>query len=129
MATLIRNARVLTFDKARHEYARADVYTNGRKVVAVQPDLRMADFADLAHENIELIDGAGKLVSPGLINAHLHSPANFLKAAIGRSPSKFSCCMKCRRWVMIPRLARDSTICTGSVGRDGDVEIRGHVRS
>ena len=25
MATLIRNARVLTFDEARHEYARADV--------------------------------------------------------------------------------------------------------
>ena len=86
MATLIRNARVLTFDKARHEYARADVLTNGRKIVAVQPDLRMADFADLAHENIELIDGAGKLVIPGLINAHLHSPANFLKAAIEDLP-------------------------------------------
>ena len=31
MATLIRNARVLTFDQARHEYARADVLTRGEK--------------------------------------------------------------------------------------------------
>ena len=44
MATLIRNARVLTFDEARHEYARADVLSIGRKIVAVGPDLRISDF-------------------------------------------------------------------------------------
>jgi 5-methylthioadenosine/S-adenosylhomocysteine deaminase len=86
MATLIRNARVLTFDETRRELARADVLSQGRKIVAVGPDLRISDFVKDAHENVEVIEGAGKLVMPGLINAHLHSPANFLKAAIDDLP-------------------------------------------
>jgi 5-methylthioadenosine/S-adenosylhomocysteine deaminase len=86
MATLIRNARVLTFDEARHEYARADVLTQGRKIVAVGPDLRISDFAGVAPANVEVIEGSGKLVMPGLINAHLHSPANLLKGAIEDFP-------------------------------------------
>src|ERR1700722_15592259 len=81
MATLIRNARVLTFDEARHEFARADVLSIGRKIVAVGPDLGISDFMAGISENVEVIDGAGKLVMPGLINAHLHSPANLLKGA------------------------------------------------
>jgi 5-methylthioadenosine/S-adenosylhomocysteine deaminase len=86
MATLIRNARVLTFDEARRELTRADVLTIGQKIAAVGPDLRLSDFAGITPENVEVIDGAGKLVMPGLINAHLHSPANFLKSAIEDSP-------------------------------------------
>jgi 5-methylthioadenosine/S-adenosylhomocysteine deaminase len=86
MATLIRNARVLTFDESRHEFARADVLTNGQKIVAVGPDLRVSDFLNPTSENLEEIDGTGKLVMPGLVNAHLHSPANFLKGAIEDFP-------------------------------------------
>ena len=86
MAILIRNARVLTFDKSRQEYARADVLTNGQKIVAVGPDLRISDFINSASEKVEVIDGAGKLVMPGLVNAHLHSPAGFLKGALEDSP-------------------------------------------
>jgi 5-methylthioadenosine/S-adenosylhomocysteine deaminase len=86
LATLIRNARVLTFDETGQEYARADVLSSGHKIVAVGPDLRVPDFLNVSSENVELIDGAGKLVMPGLINAHLHSPANFLKAAIDDLP-------------------------------------------
>lgn len=86
MATLIRNARVLTFDEAGHEYARADVLSSGHKIVAVGPDLRVSDFLNLTSENVEVIDGASKLVMPGLINAHLHSPANFLKGALEDFP-------------------------------------------
>jgi 5-methylthioadenosine/S-adenosylhomocysteine deaminase len=86
MATLIRNARVLTFDEARHEFARADVLSIGRKIVAVGPDLGISDFMAGISENVEVIDGAGKLVMPGLINAHLHSPANFLKGALEDFP-------------------------------------------
>src|SRR5271170_5378099 len=86
MATLIRNARVLTFDETRHEFARADVLSHGRKIVAVGPDLRIPDFIKDSLENVEVIEGDGKLVMPGLINAHLHSPANFLKAAIDDLP-------------------------------------------
>jgi|SRR5665213_1040527 len=86
MAILIRNARVLTFDETRREFARADVLTEGRKIIAVAPDLRESDFINAAHENLDVIEGEGKLVMPGLINAHLHSPANFLKAAIDDLP-------------------------------------------
>jgi 5-methylthioadenosine/S-adenosylhomocysteine deaminase len=86
MATLIRNARVLTFDETRREFARADVLVSGQKIVALEPDLRISDFVKDSHENLEVIEGEGKLLMPGLINAHLHSPANFLKAAIDDLP-------------------------------------------
>jgi len=81
MAILIRNARMLTFDDARRELACADVLVQGRKIVAVGPDLDISEF-----EDITVIDGAGKLVMPGLINAHLHSPGNFLKGAMDDLP-------------------------------------------
>lgn len=86
MATLIRNARILTFDQAHREYARADVLTLGRKITAVGPDLRISDFLDPTLESVEVIDGTGKLVMPGLVNGHLHSPAAFLKGAIEDFP-------------------------------------------
>jgi 5-methylthioadenosine/S-adenosylhomocysteine deaminase len=86
MATLIRNARILTFDETRREYARADVLVIGRKITAVGPDLRISDFLNPASESVEVIDGTGKLVMPGLVNGHLHSPAAFLKGAIEDFP-------------------------------------------
>src|ERR1700722_16613987 len=86
MAILIRNARVLTFDEVRREYARADVLVIGRKIAAVGPDLRVSDFLNPAWESVEVIDGAGKLVMPGLVNGHFHPPAAFLKGAIEDFP-------------------------------------------
>src|SRR3984885_8035561 len=86
MATLIRNARVLTFDEARREFARADVLIDGRKIVAVGPDLPVPDLIKDTPEPLDVIEGEGKLAMPGLINAHLHSPANFLKGAIDDFP-------------------------------------------
>jgi 5-methylthioadenosine/S-adenosylhomocysteine deaminase len=86
MATLIRNARVLTFDRTRREFARADVLVSGQKIASVGTDLQISNFIKGSTENVEVIDGEGKLVMPGLINAHLHSPANFLKAAIDDLP-------------------------------------------
>jgi len=62
------------------------VLTDGRTIVAVGPDLPLSDFIPAALENLEIIDGAGKLVMPGLVNAHLHSPASFLKGALEDSP-------------------------------------------
>jgi 5-methylthioadenosine/S-adenosylhomocysteine deaminase len=81
MAILIRNARVLTFDDARRELVCADVLVQGCTIVAVGPDLEPP-----ASEDIQVIDGAGKLVMPGLINAHLHSPGNFLKGSMDDLP-------------------------------------------
>jgi cytosine/adenosine deaminase-related metal-dependent hydrolase len=86
MPIFIRDARALTFDAARREYARADVLVQDRKIVAVGPDLDIAALAGGGLDEVETIDGAGKLVMPGLINAHLHSPGNFLKGAIDDLP-------------------------------------------
>jgi 5-methylthioadenosine/S-adenosylhomocysteine deaminase len=86
MATLIRNAHILTFDETRREHARADVLTIGRNIAAVGSDLRVSDFLNPASESVKVIDGAGKLVMPGLVNGHLHSPAAFLKGALEDSP-------------------------------------------
>ena len=72
---------MLTFDEARHEFTRADVLVQGRKIVAVGPDLDVSEF-----EDTQVIDGAGRLVMPGLINAHLHSPGNFLKGSMDDLP-------------------------------------------
>jgi 5-methylthioadenosine/S-adenosylhomocysteine deaminase len=79
MATLIRNARVLSFDAGDTDWPRADVLVEGRRISAVGPDLPVPAGA-------EIIEGAGKLVMPGLINAHLHSPANLLKGAMRDMP-------------------------------------------
>ncbi len=81
MAVLIRNARVLTFDAERRDLPRADILVDGARIAAVAADLDCTDLADL-----EIIDGTGKLVMPGLINAHLHSPGNFLKGAVDDLP-------------------------------------------
>ena len=79
--TVITGARVLTFDPAGPDLAAADILIEGTKIVAIGPDLSAsADAATL------LIDGRGHLVMPGLINAHLHSPANFMKGALDSLP-------------------------------------------
>ena len=80
MKTIIRNARVLTMDADDTILVRADVLVDGQTIVAVGPDL---DFAD---GEIRQIDGAGKLVMPGLINGHFHSPVNHLKGSLDSLP-------------------------------------------
>ncbi|MEM8594852.1 MAG: amidohydrolase family protein [Pseudomonadota bacterium] len=80
MTVLIRNARVLTFDAEDRELARADVLIEGSRIVAVGPDLAPPQGP------IEVIDASGQLLMPGLVNAHLHSPANLLKGALDDAP-------------------------------------------
>jgi 5-methylthioadenosine/S-adenosylhomocysteine deaminase len=79
MSTVFRNARVLSFDAEGTDWPRADVLVEGRRITAVGPDLTIPPGA-------EVIEAAGKLVMPGLINAHLHSPANLLKGAMRDMP-------------------------------------------
>ncbi len=81
MPVLFRNARILTFDESRRDLARADLLVAEGRIAAVGPDLEVATA-----EDIRIIDAAGKLIMPGLINAHLHSPANFLKGALEDAP-------------------------------------------
>jgi cytosine/adenosine deaminase-related metal-dependent hydrolase len=80
MKTLIRNARVLTFDNGDREHPRADILIAGDRIAAIGPGpLPGADGA-------RVIEAAGKLAMPGLINGHFHSQASFLAGALANRP-------------------------------------------
>jgi len=82
MTILIKGARVLTLDDADREHECADVLVKGTKIVAVGPDLVPPSNGS----DVEVIDGRGKLVMPGLVNAHFHSSGNFMKGALDDTP-------------------------------------------
>jgi 5-methylthioadenosine/S-adenosylhomocysteine deaminase len=82
MDTLIKNVRALTMDDRFTEFDQTDILIRGTKIVEIGPDL-------LAHHNegeLRVIDGAGKLAMPGLVNGHIHSPGNFSKGTLDDLP-------------------------------------------
>src|SRR5512139_2602303 len=81
MSTLIKNARILTFDDNMTEYPSADILVQGSKITALGPDLPEPQMADL-----RVIDARGKLAMPGLVNGHVHSPGNFVRGALDNLP-------------------------------------------
>lgn len=80
MTTLIKNARVLTMDDQFTEYARADILVDGTKIAAIGLDLPASG------PEVKVINAAGKLAMPGLVNGHIHSPGNFMKGALDDYP-------------------------------------------
>jgi cytosine/adenosine deaminase-related metal-dependent hydrolase len=78
MKTLIRNAHVLTLDAEDREYPRAEILIEGDKIAAIGSNLRA--------EGATVIDAAGKLAMPGLINGHFHSQASMLAGALANRP-------------------------------------------
>jgi cytosine/adenosine deaminase-related metal-dependent hydrolase len=80
MKTLIRNAHVLTFDAQDREYPRADILIDGAAIAAVGPTPLPGA------EGAKVIEAAGKLAMPGLINGHFHSQASFLAGALANRP-------------------------------------------
>ncbi|WP_420637860.1 amidohydrolase family protein [Candidatus Poriferisocius sp.] len=64
--TLIRNiSHLVTFDAGNRELEDADLLVSGSRIAAVGHHLEVDD-------TVEVIDGQGLLVLPGLINAHQH---------------------------------------------------------
>lgn len=63
--TLIKNANVLSVDPAVGDFADADILIDGDTIVSVGPNLQAR--AD------EVVDGRGRIVMPGLVNAHIHT--------------------------------------------------------
>src|SRR5258708_139111 len=64
---VIRGGAVMTMDPSmpnKGEFANADVLVEGKKIVAVGPNLRAGGAAD--------IDARGKIVMPGFIDTHHH---------------------------------------------------------
>jgi 5-methylthioadenosine/S-adenosylhomocysteine deaminase len=72
---LLSNAHVLTMDQQMHQFERGAVAVNGDSIIAVGPEdeLRSQFTAD------ETIDCGGKVLMPGLINAHTHVPMTLLR--------------------------------------------------
>ncbi len=66
--TLIRGGRVLDLAGDLDQPAAADILIEGDRIVAVEPTIAGERSAGAA-----VIDAAGKLVVPGLVNAHYHS--------------------------------------------------------
>src|SRR5882672_10646988 len=64
---IIRGGAVMTMDPSmpnKGEFAQADVLVEGKKIVAVGPNLRAGDAGE--------IDARGKIVMPGFIDTHHH---------------------------------------------------------
>ncbi|MBV8533960.1 MAG: amidohydrolase family protein, partial [Alphaproteobacteria bacterium] len=65
---LIRGGRVYDHDGDVHQPATADILIDGSRIAAVG-----GEAAARAGRDAEILDAAGRLVVPGLINAHYHS--------------------------------------------------------
>jgi 5-methylthioadenosine/S-adenosylhomocysteine deaminase len=73
--TLIYNAHVLTMDEQLDQFPGGALAIDGDTIVAVGPQAQVrADFQ--ARQDI---DGGGKILMPGLINAHTHVPMTLLR--------------------------------------------------
>ncbi len=80
--TFIRNARVLTLDENNREFERANILIEGQQIVAIGPDVAVPSEAMAPI----LIEAAGKLAMPGLVNGHFHSPGNMMAGALVDMP-------------------------------------------
>lgn len=78
-AVLFRGATVLTMDLADRLLADTDVLVAGGRIEAIGQGLDIPPDA-------RVIDASHHLLMPGLINGHVHSPANFLKGALDDAP-------------------------------------------
>lgn len=72
---LLTNAVVLTMDQELHRYAHGAVAVKGDSILAVGP----ADELARTYQAAETIDCGGKVLMPGLVNAHTHVPMTLLR--------------------------------------------------
>ena len=82
MPTLIRNVRILTMDDQLNEFSDADILIRGSKIDSIGPDLSLPED----EPDLTIINGAGKLAIPGLVNAHVHTPGNFVRGSLDNLP-------------------------------------------
>jgi cytosine/adenosine deaminase-related metal-dependent hydrolase len=64
--TLIKSATIITMDDAIGDVATGDVLVEGNRIADVRPSIGVA-------ADTEIVDGTGRIVIPGLINAHMHT--------------------------------------------------------
>ncbi|MDX3965314.1 MAG: amidohydrolase family protein [Bradyrhizobium sp.] len=67
--TLIKSVTVISMDDAIGDLSSGDVLVEGSRIVDVRPSIDLGSGA----AETETVDGAGRIVIPGLINAHMHT--------------------------------------------------------
>ena len=72
---LLTNALVLSMDDEMHQYEPGAVAISGDSILAVGPE---ADICK-AYSAAQTIDCGGKVLMPGLVNAHTHVPMTLLR--------------------------------------------------
>ena len=73
--TLFTNAFILTMDERLTQYSSGAVAVSGDSIVAVGPE----DEIKKEYSAGEVFDCKGKVLMPGLINAHTHVPMTLLR--------------------------------------------------
>src|SRR5262252_733918 len=79
---LVRGGQVYDHDGDIHRPATADILIDGSDIVAVAPDLK----PDGPHD---IINASGRLIVPGLINAHYHSHDTLCRGLFEELPLEF----------------------------------------
>jgi 5-methylthioadenosine/S-adenosylhomocysteine deaminase len=72
---LFVNAHVLTMDEEMHQYRPGGIAVKGDSIVAVGPEIEIK----AQYSATEVFDCGGKILMPGLINAHTHVPMTLLR--------------------------------------------------
>ena len=72
---LLTNALVLTMDEASTQYPAGAVAVTGDRIVAVGPERELA----AEYTPRQTLDCGGKVVMPGLVNAHVHNPMTLMR--------------------------------------------------
>jgi len=72
---LLTNALVLTMDEAMNQYETGAVAVKGDSILGAGPEAEMRKL----YEAKETLDCAGKVLMPGLVNAHTHVPMTLLR--------------------------------------------------
>ncbi len=72
---LFTNALVLTMDAGLNQYAEGAVAVKGDSIVAVGPQAELV----ARYQAAETVDCGGKVLMPGLVNAHTHVPMTLLR--------------------------------------------------
>lgn len=74
--TLLKGGTIVSMDPAVGDLATGDVLIDGARIAAVGPSLA-------AGEGVEIVDAAGTIVMPGLVNAHIHTWQTGLRGLAG----------------------------------------------
>lgn len=77
MITLFRGVHILDLDAGMS--APSDVLVEGQRIAVVAPALA-------APAGARIVEGRGRLLMPGLVNGHFHSPVNHMKGRLDSLP-------------------------------------------